>query len=148
MRTEKQAEKCFENCLYFSLGKIYRIIDRIAFDAFREIKLSPSHAFILMTIHESPSHKCTSNDISRILDLDPSTVTRLITSLEKLKYISKEKCGKYIFLELTKNGNTLLPKIRTAWSKLHTAYNLQFGSKLSSELNTKINLIRNHMEPK
>ena len=64
------------SCLFFSAGKLARVIGNTADDAFRITGLSPSHAFLLHIVNQNRGiHQ---KIIGEMLHMTPSTITRFV----------------------------------------------------------------------
>ena len=98
-------EKQYCTCLYYSANALSRKLTKMAEDAFASTGLAPSYAFLMMSINKQPGlHP---KELSEIMMLMPSTVTRLIEKLE-LKGLAERKYeGKYTYVLPTKNGKKL-----------------------------------------
>ena len=83
----------FERCLYFNLNALTRRIDQIWDDAFASMELSPAHAYLLRVVLEEPG--LSPKQISEILKLKKSTVTRFIDGLEFKGFVSRRRGGEH-----------------------------------------------------
>lgn len=81
----------FERCLYFNVNALARAVNRLWDEAFKELDLSPAHAYLLRLVLAKPgaSHK----DIARELKLDKSTITRFVDSLQDKGLLKRSKVG-------------------------------------------------------
>jgi DNA-binding MarR family transcriptional regulator len=81
----------FERCLYFNVNALARAVNRIWDDAFKELGLSPAHAYLLRLVLASPgiSHKA----IATELRLEKSTITRFVDSLQKKGLVKRSQQG-------------------------------------------------------
>lgn len=81
----------FERCLYFNANALARTVNRIWEDAFRELDLSPAHAYLLRLVLETPgvSHKA----IAIELRLGKSTVTRFVDALQEKGLLRRSRQG-------------------------------------------------------
>lgn len=124
------------NCLYYSLNAIARQISKMADEEFAITGLSPSHAFILMTINKNPG--ILAGEIARIMQLTPSTITRLIEKLENKKLITRESSGKFSMIYPTKKSLALNGSIQQAWRALYERYEKVLGEKESKALTEQV----------
>lgn len=92
---------------------------------FGEIGLTPSHAFILMTVNEK--REIGTGEIARELFLAPSTVTRLIDKLVSMDLVDRKTDGKYVKVVATPRGLERDLRIRKAWDNLSRKFNNKVG---------------------
>lgn len=131
------SSEILNNCLYFSANSLSRIMTRLADEAFKPTGLSPSHAFLMMIVNENPG--IGPNELSKKLQIAPSTVTRFVDVLEKKGMIYRESEGKVSKIFNTEKGKNLQETIKSCWGKLYDSYTGQLGERLSGVLNDLIN---------
>lgn len=124
------------SCLYYSASALSRNMTRLADEAFRTTGLAPSYGFILMTINDEPG--LNAKDISQIMQLEPSTVTRLLEKLESKNYLERKKVGRNIEVYPLQASLKLNSKLKKAWAKLFNEYNSILGEKKAKKLTDKI----------
>lgn len=93
----------FENCIYFNLSTLSKQITKIWNDEFAKLGLSPSHGYILSALADNSD--LSQKELSEIMELDASTITRFIDALAKKKLIDKTTIGKGARYTLTDTGN-------------------------------------------
>ncbi|WP_025740396.1 MarR family winged helix-turn-helix transcriptional regulator [Aquimarina pacifica] len=121
----KKSDKYLSKCLYFTSNALARKLTKLAEQAFTPIGLSPSYAFLLLLIHENP--KITPSGLSKQLDLDPSTITRLADKMILRSLITKEKKGKMMHFLPTEDLTMLLPDLEKCWYDLKEKYDKILG---------------------
>jgi len=82
----------FDRCLYFNLNALTRRVNKIWEQAFSELQLSPAHAYLLRLVIAQPG--ISQQTIASELNLEKSTVTRFIESLNSKGYITRIKSGR------------------------------------------------------
>lgn len=109
-----------DSCLFFSTSKLAREFSKIAEEAFGKTGLSTSHALILYLVNQAGElHQ---KEIGERLHLTPSTITRFIEKLVRMKYVTKRTEGKNVFICSTEEGLLLHNEIINSWNKLHELY--------------------------
>ena len=78
--------------MYFASGALARKVEKLAVDTWKETKLAPSHAYLLMIVLDKPGVQPTT--LVEELLLAPSTITRLIEKLEQKKLVRRTMEGK------------------------------------------------------
>ena len=128
------------SCLYYSASALSRLVTKMAEEEFAFTGLAPSYAFIIMTIYENPGIQPT--DISKAMQLTPSTITRLIEKLEQRQFLERRVTGKFTEVHPTEKTEELYKNIKKAWKNLYIRYsNLlgeEEGQKLTALVNTAI----------
>jgi len=114
-------------CLYFSSGAFARALSRLADDAFAVTGMSPSHGFILMTVANEPGIAI--GDVAKVMELTPSTVTRLIEKLEHRGMARRETEGRFTRVFPTEAGKTHSAVVREAWTGLYERYSALLGKE-------------------
>jgi DNA-binding MarR family transcriptional regulator len=126
----------FCKCLYYSANALSRNITRIAEDAFKPVELAPSYAFIIMAINRKPG--VNAGELAKIMQLKPSTMTRLIESLEKRKYLQRIHDGKYVTIFPLKKSQDLQEQLLVCWQSLYKTYTALMGKEAADHLATDI----------
>jgi len=132
MKSVKDIRGQLSDCLYFSTNVFSRSMTRMAEDAFAPTGLSPSHAFTLKLVIENPG--IVPNDLAKILQLAPSTVTRLVDLLVAKKYVRRESEGKISRLTATAKGEKVRDSISKAWRSLQRRYDELLGKEAGEQL--------------
>jgi DNA-binding MarR family transcriptional regulator len=132
----KKGKSLLHNCLYFTANSLSRIITRMAEEEFRKTGLSPSHAFLMMLVTDSPG--IGQKELCSQLHLAPSTVTRFIDALVYKGFLTRQSEGKASSVYPTKAGETLRKPIGEAWKRLHQRYAKVLGLKEGDELTAMI----------
>lgn len=118
----------------------------MADEEFRAIGLSTSHAFALMSINMEPG--LSQNELSKILNIKPSTTSRFIDKLESKGLATRKVKGKVSYLYPTEAGENLKEKIQECWQNLYKRYSKILGEKEASELTELIYKSANELEDK
>ena len=106
----KTSESRFCSCIYFSANALARKIEKLATESWKKVDLSPSHAYLLMTVIAEPGIQpgCLSDE----LQLTPSTITRLIEKLEEKKLVVRTSEGKLTNVYPTPKAKEMFPKLK------------------------------------
>lgn len=122
--------------MYFTVSSLSRHLNELADKAFRLIEMSPSHGHLLLAICDHPG--ITQVKLSEMLNLKPSTITRLLDKLIKKEYIYKEQEGRKSLIFPTENGQGMQGIIETALERIYNQYNKILTKQFSEELIDKI----------
>jgi len=106
----------FDDCLYFNLSSLTRSITQTWKEEFAKLGLSPSHGYLLFAMVESPDKQ--QKDYGEYLDLEASTVNRLIDTLLKKGFIEKSGVGRGSSVFVTNKGKELYIEIKQIMSLL------------------------------
>ncbi len=122
----------YSQCLYFTSNAIARALTKMAEEEFATTGLSPSHAFILMTVNQNPG--ITAGGIARTMELTPSTVTRLIEKLEQREYLERRSEGKFRRVYPTEKGGRQQHLLASSWNRLNQRYGYIIGQEKGQHL--------------
>ncbi|QDA61053.1 MarR family winged helix-turn-helix transcriptional regulator [Hymenobacter jejuensis] len=134
------------NCLFFSANAVARLLTSMAEEEFAVTGLSPSHAFVLMTVCHKPGLQA--GEISREMQLTPSTVTRLVEKLEQRKLLERESVGRSTRVTPTAAATELLPDVKAAWRRLYARYTTLLGPEAAAQLTAATYEATKKLEPK
>lgn len=110
-------ENQVKSCLYFTISRLFRVVNKVAEEAFTQLDICPTHAF-LMIILQDEEEGMSVNRISEALTIAPSTVTRFVDKLVVKKYVERIKVGKQSFTKITREGKKIMPEIYKAWDHI------------------------------
>lgn len=106
--------------LYYTTTAFSREISSIAENAFMDLGLTPSDAYLIMVVNEKPNVQPT--EISEKILLAPSTITRMIEKLEKRNIVTRTQEGKYTYVAVTTKGKDLYANILATWDEIHAVF--------------------------
>jgi DNA-binding MarR family transcriptional regulator len=92
----------------------------MADEEFTRTGLSPSHAFLLLLVIDTPG--CGPQQLARQLHLAASTVTRLVDALVRKQLVERRATGKTIQIHATEVGHALSAQLNAAWQRLYEHY--------------------------
>jgi DNA-binding MarR family transcriptional regulator len=104
----------------------------MADEAFRELGLTSSYALLLMLVDDQPGIQPT--QLSKELQLTPSTITRLVEKMEYRGFLERRSEGRSTHIQLTEKGEDLQPKLRRAWDQLSDKYTGILGDRYTEVL--------------
>ena len=134
-------ENFLESCLFFNTNALSRYLLKIAEKEFKHLKLSPAHASLLLLVYDTPG--IGPKDLSALLHLTPSTITRFVDSLVIKGFVKKKAVGKTVLIYPTKKGLELKRSVAVAYKKLYLKYTKILGSDSANTLSFSI-LKANH----
>ena len=85
----KTSESRYCSCIYFSSAAFARKIEKIAVESWKPVGLAPSHGYLLMNVIDEPGIQ--PGALADQLQLQPSTITRLIEKLEEKKMVRQPR---------------------------------------------------------
>lgn len=122
----------FGKCLYFTSNALARKVEKLAQECWKPLGLSPSHAYLLMAVLEEPGLQPT--QLAGELQLQPSTITRLIEKLEDQKLVQRTTEGKLTNVYPTPKAKLLLPQMQACQHDFYTRYVAIVGKERSTQL--------------
>lgn len=123
-----KGEAEIRGCLYFMISKMFRIVNRVAEDAFSEMDICPTHGFLMVLLQED-EEGLTVNKIAETLAIAPSTVTRFVDKLITKGYVEREKNGKQSIAKITAIGKEAMTEIYSCWSQLFRKMEMIVGDE-------------------
>jgi DNA-binding MarR family transcriptional regulator len=128
----KTSESKYCRCLYFTANSLARKIEKLAQDSWSKVDLSPSHAYLLMLAIEQPGVQ--PSFLADHLQLQPSTITRLIEKLETRKLVVRATEGKTTNVYPTSKAKELMPKLKECRNDFYASYAGILGKEESDKL--------------
>ncbi|MCX6284908.1 MAG: MarR family transcriptional regulator [Bacteroidetes bacterium] len=123
-------------CLYYASNALARMTTRMAEEEFSKVGLSPSYAFLIMTVAKKQGIQ--PGEISKALELTPSTITRLIEKMEKKGLLRRKFEGKTTEVYITAKGEALTDEIKKCWLSLYLRFSDILGEETSRQLSGMI----------
>ena len=123
-------------CLYYSANALARVMTRMAEEEFASTGLTPSYAFVLMTVNSQPGIQ--PKELSKHMQLTPSTVTRLVEKLETRGFLERNIIGRSTEIHPTSKSLELNDKLMKTWKNLYNRYSDLIGENEGKDLTQKI----------
>ena len=136
METPKQ--NFLDTCLFFNTNVFSRQLLKLAEAQFSPLKLSPAHASLLLLVFDAPG--IGPKELSRLLQLTPSTITRFIDSLVKNKLVRRKAQGKSVCVFPTEKSKDMQSSIALAYKNLYLRYSKVLGATNAMDLSNRIAL--------
>lgn len=128
----EQSENLLDCCLFFTANSLARVITRMGEEEFARVGMTPSSAFLLTLAIEKPG--TLQKELAEKLHLAPSTVSRLVDSLQASGLVEKEGQGRNTLISPTPQGLAMKKKIYQAWMSLHDRYSGILGEQEGREI--------------
>ncbi len=125
-----------DTCLFFNTNAFSRHLLKLAEAEFKHLKISPAHASLLLLVFETPG--ISPKDLSRLLQLNPSTITRFIDALAKKKLVRRKSKGKVAFIYPTPRADSIKASVANAYKSLYLKYSQILGPDIAIMLSHKI----------
>lgn len=122
---EPPLENFLETCLFFNTNAFSRHLLKLAEAEFKPLKLSPAHGSLLFLVFDTPG--ISPKELSRLLQLTPSTITRFVDSLVKKKLVQRQTKGKSALIFPTPKSMDMQGSIAQAYKNLYLAYSKILG---------------------
>ena len=142
----KPIEQALYECLFFSVKKLDRMLNKMADEAFKKTGLAPTYGFILLILKEKDG--LPQKDIAQMLYSAPSTIARFVEKLEYKGYIKTVSDGRLSLVYLTDEGRESIKEIDSSWEELHQAYNAVLGTEVSGQLSQDLNAATDKLQKK
>lgn len=110
----------YDSCLFFVAGRLHRVMNRLAEEAFAPLGIAPAYAYVILALKEKPG--LTQKALCEQLHISPSTSTRFLDKLIKQGYAVRRNEGKYVVLSLTNEGEQLHEQIQSCLRGLYARY--------------------------
>ncbi len=140
----------YNTCLYHSSSSLHRRLERMADEHFKQVELSPTQGFILITLKKAPG--ITITDLAMVHQLDPSTITRMLDKLQDKGLVQRENFGRITRVFATEKGRRKEADAKAAWKKLRFDYGQILGTEevdhLSDRVTSAIEKLRLNIERK
>jgi len=121
----------FNECIYFNLVTLTRKITKIWQEEFSRLGLFPSHGYLLFAMVKQP--EATQKELSEVMELDASTITRLIDTLTTKGLVEKVTRGKGASFIVTAYGKKEYRKIKKTMNELYNHMQSHFGEEAFAE---------------
>ncbi|HRW90241.1 MAG: MarR family transcriptional regulator [Flavobacteriales bacterium] len=122
----------FNRCLFFAAAATTRMLSRMSQEEFQKHDLSSTQGFILIIVKTAPGIIVT--DLSSVLQLDQTTVTKTLNKMAGIGLLTREPFGKLVRVFLTEKGLQRELDAQAAWDKLQLRYNLAIGQAIARSL--------------
>ena len=110
----------FSQCFYFSSNALARKVERLAQESWKPVGLSPSHGYLLMTVLDEPGIQ--PGALADHLQLQPSTITRLIEKLEEKRLVVRTTVGKITNVYPTPKAKEIHGRMVACIDHFHSAH--------------------------
>ena len=133
----KACKSNYCKCLFYSANALARAMTKMAEQEFATTGLTPSYAFVLMTVNCKPGIQPL--ELSRHMQLTPSTVTRLVEKLEFNGFLERSIRGRTTEIFPTRKSKEANDLIIKSWNNLYCRYSRLIGEKKVNILTQMIN---------
>ncbi|WP_303318803.1 MarR family transcriptional regulator [Flavivirga abyssicola] len=104
--------------------------------AFAATGISASYGHLILILAERPG--LSQNDLSKLINVKASTMTRFIDKLEQQDLVERKHEGRTTSVFLTENGEKMKPVIMSALRSLYEDYCEVFGKEFAEKLTADI----------
>jgi DNA-binding MarR family transcriptional regulator len=130
--------------MYFSTSALARKIEKLAVESWKQVDLSPSYGYLLMTVIEEPGIQ--PGALANQMQLKPSTITRLIEKLEEKRLLVRTSEGKVTNVYPTPKAKEMYGKLKDCMHRFYNAYSSILGKEESSRMIQSMNKLADKLE--
>ena len=116
------------NSIHNTLNTFSREVSTFFDDHFKEFGLATSYIELILLVKNS-GEDCTQKEIAEKMNLDPSTITRFITKLQKKELVEKKRSGRLVSIRLTAKGEKLALNAEKTYKKAESELERRLGSQ-------------------
>ena len=140
----KTSESRYSGCVYFSTAAFARKIEKMAIESWKPVGLAPSHGYLLMNVIDIPGIQ--PGALADQLQLQPSTITRLIEKLEEKKMVVRTTEGKTTNVYPTPKAKEMYSKLRACVQHFDEASSAVLGKDQCCSIVSILNKMADKME--
>ncbi|WP_423214025.1 MarR family winged helix-turn-helix transcriptional regulator [Streptococcus equinus] len=125
----KSIQENLDGCLYFSIKRLERALDKYTEDAFRKLGMSHSYALVLFILSQENGKRC--KDLAEILCIAPPSLSKIVYKLAQQELVTITQDGRIKHIYITDKGRELVPEIlqifnetREKFMEMNQDYNL------------------------
>jgi DNA-binding MarR family transcriptional regulator len=130
--------------MYFVSNALARKVEKMANEAWKKTGLSPSHAYLLMIVIDSPGVQ--PGTLSEELQLSPSTITRLIEKLEEKKLLIRTNEGKMTNVFPSAKAKEMKPLLKECVETFYKNYSSVLGKEENLKLVQNMSKVADKLE--
>jgi DNA-binding MarR family transcriptional regulator len=130
--------------MYFSSNAFARKMEKLAAESWQPVGLAPSHAYLLMAVMEEPGIQ--PGLLACHLQLQPSTITRLIEKLEEKKLVVRTTEGKLTNVYPTPAAKEMQARMKECVRRFHHAYSATLGKETCRKMVQQLNRLADKLE--
>ncbi|WP_204983115.1 MarR family winged helix-turn-helix transcriptional regulator [Streptococcus equinus] len=108
-------QEVLDGCLFFSVKRLDRALDKFTEAAFRKIGMSHSYALVLFILNQE-NGKCY-KDLANILCIAPPSLTKIIDKLARREFVTITRDGRTKRVYITDKGREIIPIIGDVFHK-------------------------------
>jgi DNA-binding MarR family transcriptional regulator len=108
-------QEVLDGCLFFSVKRLDRALDKFTEAAFRKIGMSHSYALVLFILNQE-NGKCY-KDLANILCIAPPSLTKIIDKLARREFVTITRDGRTKRVYITDKGREIIPIIGEVFHK-------------------------------
>jgi MarR family transcriptional regulator, organic hydroperoxide resistance regulator len=127
----------FSQCLYFSSNSFARKIEKLAQESWKPVGISPSHGYLLMAVVDEPGIQ--PGLLAEHLQLQPSTITRLIEKLEEKKLVVRTTEGKITNVYPTPKAKEMYGRMEACVANFYAAHSGLLGKEEPKKMVQQMN---------
>jgi DNA-binding MarR family transcriptional regulator len=135
-----------EGPLSFAIMQLAKAHRAAAAGLLRDLGLYPGQELLLMQLWDRDRQ--TSGELVRAMNLDASTVTRMVIRLEEQGIVRRERSpmdGRAVIVALTDRGKQLAKAVRTAWAELERITTAGMSEREREDLLAAIRRLVDHL---
>ncbi|SDQ22539.1 DNA-binding transcriptional regulator, MarR family [Streptococcus equinus] len=113
--SDNMIQEVLDGCLFFSVKRLDRALDKFTEAAFKELGMSHSYALVLFILNQENGKRY--KDLSDILCIAPPSLTKIIDKLARREFVAITRDGRTKRVYITDKGREFIPIIGEVFHK-------------------------------